>query len=480
LYGQQQVEILSFPNGLNSQDRVILLVNYSQRFAREIYLWNASGLPQKLSLPPETVPLTVFENHLVVKVVGTNDSGWPARAGSLFAIPLQSLGEESPHHRAQVLWTAKQFSAVDNAVVQGDRLFLNIVRDSEQFLRVGQGPLTGSGIRWKNVPLLPSSFLSLSTVGDRNAPEAFIQNSNFVHSTRSSLAEIVGDSVRLREWHREVDFLDASRFEQVKLTAQSRDGTPVIYRLVFPKNTVWNGRVPVVFGNYSGHYFVYSPRYNMQRTAEFWLARGGVFAFAHARGGSERGLEWSEQGMGAGMQKTVDDIVAAAEDLIRRGVTTSTNLGLVGGSHGMTIATIVANQKPALFRAMHVGYGVQDLLNYTNLLQASIWTHWFGFPWIPEHRAWLEKLSPLQNLPRATRELPAMWIQGGALDTNVHPVHSRLYAQALEEMNAEFYFHEGPKTGHGTNPDLDDAFQVRSMAYSFMWQKLTAETLSKL
>ena len=51
-----------------------------------------------------------------------------------------------------------------------------------------------------------------------------------------------------------------------------------------------------------------------------WLQRGGVAAFAHVRGGGERGEAWHVAGMKTTKQHTIDDFVGSAGYLIEHEV----------------------------------------------------------------------------------------------------------------------------------------------------------------
>jgi len=65
-----------------------------------------------------------------------------------------------------------------------------------------------------------------------------------------------------------------------------------------------------------------------------WLARGGVYVLANIRGGGEYGPAWHTSAIRENKQRSYDDFIAVAEDLIKTGVTTPSQLGIRGGSNG--------------------------------------------------------------------------------------------------------------------------------------------------
>ena len=65
-----------------------------------------------------------------------------------------------------------------------------------------------------------------------------------------------------------------------------------------------------------------------------WLERGGTWVLANLRGGGEFGPAWHQAARREGRQKTHDDFIAVAEDLVKRGITSPRHLGVYGGSQG--------------------------------------------------------------------------------------------------------------------------------------------------
>ena len=100
-----------------------------------------------------------------------------------------------------------------------------------------------------------------------------------------------------------------------------------------------------------------------------WLARGGVYAVAHVRGGGDRGEDWHRAGMGANKSKTWTDLIAAAQRLIELGYTSPKMLNLYGTTQSYLggIASSVAigraiEERPDLFAAAVVDAPLFDML----------------------------------------------------------------------------------------------------------------------
>ncbi|WP_247523020.1 prolyl oligopeptidase family serine peptidase [Bradyrhizobium sp. 145] len=63
-----------------------------------------------------------------------------------------------------------------------------------------------------------------------------------------------------------------------------------------------------------------------------WPEQGSAYVVANLRGGGQFGPRWHEAAQAATKQRTWDDFIAFAEDLIRRKVTSPRRLGVVGAA----------------------------------------------------------------------------------------------------------------------------------------------------
>ena len=120
--------------------------------------------------------------------------------------------------------------------------------------------------------------------------------------------------------------------------------------VIHHKNTSLDGRNPTWLTGYGGFYVSIKPSFN--RNAIMWIERGGVFAVATLRGGSEYGERWHKSGMLLNKQNVFDDFISAGEWLIDNKYTSPDLLGIQGGSNGGLLVAAVTTQKPELFGAV--------------------------------------------------------------------------------------------------------------------------------
>jgi prolyl oligopeptidase len=113
----------------------------------------------------------------------------------------------------------------------------------------------------------------------------------------------------------------------------SRDGTSIPYFLIRPKSMKMDGSTPTLLNGYGGFQLPSVPNYG-GTLGKLWLEQGNAFVVANIRGGGEFGPPWHQAAQGANKQRTWDDFIAVAEDLVKRRVTSPRRLGVVGGSQG--------------------------------------------------------------------------------------------------------------------------------------------------
>lgn len=164
--------------------------------------------------------------------------------------------------------------------------------------------------------------------------------------------------------------------------------------------------------------------------AEWFLAHDGIFAVARVRGGGEHGEVWHEAGRRRLRQNAIDDFIAAAEDLIRRGLTDRSRLVANSSSLAGNLAATAVEQCH-LFGAALIDYAVLDLLRYLEFGQARSWLEELGDPADAADFGPLCSISPYHNVdPEAC--YPPILARPGEHDPIVTPVHSYKWVARLQ------------------------------------------------
>jgi prolyl oligopeptidase len=229
-----------------------------------------------------------------------------------------------------------------------------------------------------------------------------------------------------------VDF-DAAAFETSQVFATSRDGTKVPVFLVSKKGARRDGMAPALLTGYGGFTVAELPSFSVRALA--FVERGGTYALANLRGGSEYGEEWHKGGMLEKKQNVFDDFAAAARWLIENKVTSAKKLAIAGGSNGGLLVGAVLNQHPELFGAALPAVGVMDMLRFQKFTIGWAWTNEYGSAENAEQFKFIYPYSPLHNI-RKGFAYPPILVTTADHDDRVVPAHSFKYAAALQEAQA--------------------------------------------
>ena len=258
-------------------------------------------------------------------------------------------------------------------------------------------------------------------------------------------------------------------------TARSADGTLVPFHLVRPKDQP-SGPSPTLLYAYGGFGMPLLPQWPQSTVA--FVAAGGTRVVAHIRGGGELGRAWWHGGRLAHKTKGYDDLYAVAEELIGRGLTSSSQLAVQGGSNGGLMAAVALAQRPELWGAVVSQVPLTDLVGalrepYTRFVVEFE----MGDPESADDVRRLLTYSPY-HLVRDGVHYPATYIEAGATDPRCPPWHARKLAarlQAAQAGPAPVLLRVWDGSGHGlaTSPDALLGQQLQSLCFAMQATGLT-------
>jgi prolyl oligopeptidase len=272
-----------------------------------------------------------------------------------------------------------------------------------------------------------------------------------------------------------VDF-DFAPYVTELVFATSKDGTKVPIHVTHKKGIALDGSHPCLLYGYGGFNIPLTPAYSTQRLV--WLERGGVFAQAVLRGGSEYGEEWHEAGMLAKKQNVFDDFIGAAEHLIATGWTRKEKLAIQGGSNGGLLVGACLTQRPDLFGAALPQVGVLDMLRYHEFTIGWAWASEYGRSDKADQFPFLYAYSPLHHLKAGTKYPPTLVLTGDH-DDRVMPAHSFKFAAALQQAqagDAPILIRVETRAGHGAGKSIQLQIEEQADIYAFLVQALGIES----
>ena len=126
------------------------------------------------------------------------------------------------------------------------------------------------------------------------------------------------------------------------------DGTMVPLSIIRRKDLALDGNNSAILQGYGAYGISYTPWFNIRTSVAL---RGVVLAYAHPRGGSEKGEAWYKAGYKSTKPNTWKDYLSCAEYLIKKGYTSASRLGGTGTSAGGILITRAITERPDLFAA---------------------------------------------------------------------------------------------------------------------------------
>lgn len=198
-----------------------------------------------------------------------------------------------------------------------------------------------------------------------------------------------------------------------------------------------------------------------------WIKQGGVYAYAHVRGGGELGDDWYKDGQYPNKMNSVNDIVDIAGWLSNNNFSSASKIMLMGASAGSFLVGNAINQRPDLFAGGIYMVGLPDLALHTDAAggreEKSVGPKNTEKGFLSNYEQ-----SALYHIPQG-KSLPAMLVIHGATDyiLAMHPA-ARYVAkyQSSQQGDRPVLFMVNWEGGHATF-DPDEPVKVLKFA---LWQ----------
>jgi prolyl oligopeptidase len=393
----------------------------------------------------------------------TPPGGTLIKKGSLIAISVVTLGSSGTGPIA-VLCTPGTRSTIDEVSVGRDAVYASIydnVIGSIHAFRVDTAKNT-----WSDTKLdLPGHGSTHIVSTNDYGPEAEFRFENFV--TPTTLYADSGDDKPVAIKSLPARF-DASKLTTDQFEATSKDGTKIPYFVTRAKDL--KGPAPTVLYGYGGFEVSETPVYSTN-FGLLWLSKGGVYVLANIRGGGEFGPAWHQAALNENRQKAYDDFQAVAADLIARGITTTKQLGIMGGSNGGLLVSANMVERPDLFSAVVCQVPLIDMIRYTQIGAGASWIAEYGDPADAKARAWILKYSPYQNVSAGVKYPPVLFVTATS-DDRVTPVHARKMAAKMLAQGHDVMFYENTDGGHAAAANHKQAAEMWALSFVYLREKL--------
>ncbi len=416
----------------------------------------------RLDLPDDAEMRGFFKDRMVVSLRSNWEVGgttYPADA--LLAIELDDFLAGS--RRFDVLFEPEERIALKDVDSTRDYLLyttLDNVRGRLYRLKPGD-----EGWTEEEVVLPGIGTVDISNTSD-TTDDFFFTYTDFVTPTSLYVVRKDGKPEQLKS---SPAWFDADGMTVVQHHAISKDGTRIPYFLLTPKGFEADGANPTIISAYGGFEVSRLPQYS-GTNGKAWLARGGSYVVANIRGGGEFGPNWHRAAVREKHQNNFDDLIAVAEDLIERGITSPEHLGIVGGSQGGLLVGGTFVQRPDLFNAVVSAIPLFDMKRYNKLLAGASWMAEYGNP-DTEDWEFMKLWSPYQNLVK-NADYPEVFFWTNTRDDRVHPAHARKAVAKMTDLGHKVYYYENTEGGHASGADLTARAYTAALQYAYFWMKL--------
>jgi prolyl oligopeptidase len=270
----------------------------------------------------------------------------------------------------------------------------------------------------------------------------------------------------------EISPADYSMIEATETELVSADGTHVPLTILHRKDAALDGSHRAILFAYGSYGLSILPSFNPVRLE--WVKHGNVFAYAHVRGGGEKGEAWHLAGKGPNKHKGVEDFVAGVARLSELGYSRPQRTALISGSAGGLLIGGAVTAYPDRFGA---AVFLVSVLNPVRLLQAPNGANQlgeFGDPRKASDFPWILANDPYQQIKPHTA-YPAMMLDVGLNDSRVAPWQTGKFAarlRAADSSGRPVWIRTDANGGHGIQHSLGAEAAEFADIYAFLEAQL--------
>ncbi|KAB1942870.1 prolyl oligopeptidase family serine peptidase [Bifidobacterium longum subsp. infantis] len=213
----------------------------------------------------------------------------------------------------------------------------------------------------------------------------------------------------------------------------SRDGeTEIPVTIISPIRNPQNKIVLAVYGSYGIKF-----NYNYSPLIQSLIDNGIYFAYAHVRGGGEKGEKWHQAGMGINTINSIHDYLDVANGINRLVHRTKCKVIGMGASAGGFVVASALNENPLSFAGIYISAPFISPLTAIKDVKNPRWRMdmlEFGNPDNKRDVQILRHLSPLENIKG--KHYPPALVALNEFDVNVNNYQIREYIDKLRKTGA--------------------------------------------
>lgn len=435
------------------------------------YVWKDNAWLQ-LDLPTKANPVGIVDGHMLFSPdVDWTVDGQTFPADSLVAANLEEWKANPNGAKKSLVWAPADRQTKQGTTVTGGGLYValldNVVGKVLKF-KFADGKWTSTQVALPDNATIGIAASSDETDQIMYTVSGFLEPTTLYYTDGTTPPAVMKTSPA---------YFDPAGAEVEQHEAVSKDGTRIPYFIVKPKGMKPDGSTATLLTGYGGFQVPRLPAY-LGSTGKLWVEKGGAYVLANMRGGGEFGPNWHQTAIRENKQRTWDDFIAVAEDLVKRGFTKPEHLGIQGGSQGGLLVGTAFTQRPDLFGAAIVQIPLFDMLRYHLIGRGASWIGEYGDPRIPEQRAWIEGYSPYQKIVAGV-QYPEPFLWASTADDRTHPAHARKGAAKLKALGQPYYYFEDTTGGHSGGVDNDQRAKLQALQFIYLMKRLMDDRTAK-
>ena len=255
-----------------------------------------------------------------------------------------------------------------------------------------------------------------------------------------------------------------------RFNCESNDGKLIPITITRHKKTKIDGTANLLLYGYSSYGSTVPPSFSSTRLS--LIDRNIIWATAHCRGSTDRGMSWWEDGKMMNKKNTFKDYIDCANFLIQKKYTSKGKIIGFGGSAGGLLMGAVLNEASELFLGMIMSVPFVDCLT-TNLdhslpLTAGEFNEFGNAKENIEHFKYIKSYSPYENIKK--KSYPNILVTTSLSDNRVLFDEPTKYVAKLRDFKTDknlLLFKCEMNAGHGGRSGRDAAIEEVAFDYAF-------------
>jgi prolyl oligopeptidase len=316
---------------------------------------------------------------------------------------------------------------------------------------------------------LPSPGIVALSCPDRHSNRCIVSITSWVSPTATYDLDAETGVFSKSIFNADVSYPGFDRLAVDEVEVRARDGATIPLSIIHAKGIPLDGSNSCILEGYGAYGSSISPSFSVRQSIAL---RGVVLAFAHTRGGGEKGEAWHKAGFKATKPNTWGDFIACAEYLVEKGYTSPRKLGGVGGSAGGILISRAITECPDLFAAAVCEVGDANAMRLEFRPMGPFSIPEFGTVKDPVECRALYEMDGVQHVQKGVR-YPAVLCVGGWNDDRVPAWQPGKFAAALQNATASgkpVLMKVNYDSGHGTEEKFV-MFKDLASQYAFLlWQ----------